>query len=105
MTSNHDEMFKQDLIERRGWMCQWCKIRPATDLHHALIGRMKGHPELDCEENYMTACAKCHTGDELLDTQEVKIWFWNVQCQRYGLDHMQEWVKSLPLKVKPAMYR
>ena len=101
----HDEMWKPDLIRKRNYVCEYCKIRPATDLHHALIGRMKGHPELDCEENFMVACARCHTGDELLDTQEVKEWFWNVQCDRYGHTHMLNWVKSLSLKLKPQLYR
>jgi hypothetical protein len=66
---------------------------------------MKGHPELDCEENYACVCAYCHTGKELLDTQEVRLWFWNEQINRYGRIHMLEWIKGLSLKVKPAMYR
>ena len=98
-------MWKSDLIRSRGYSCEYCKIRPATDLHHALIGRMKGHPELDCEENFMVACHYCHVGKELLDTQDVKLWFWNVQCDRYGYDHMIAFIKDLPLKVKPAIYR
>jgi len=100
-----DEMWKADLIRSRGYKCEWCIIRPATDLHHALIGRMKGKPELDVEENLMVACHRCHVGKELLDTQEVRLWFWNKQCERYGRDRMVEWVKNLPLKIKPALYR
>jgi hypothetical protein len=100
-----NEQYKQDLIERRGWMCEYCHVRPATDLHHALIGRMKGHPELDVEENLMCACSSCHVEKVYLDTQEVKTWFWGVQCERYGHDHMVKWIKSLPLKVKPKLYQ
>lgn len=100
-----DEMWKADLIRKRNYSCEHCKIRPATELHHALIGRMKGHPELDCEENYMICCAYCHTGKELLDTQEVKEWFWKIQCERYGHKKMADWIRSLNLKVKPALYR
>ena len=100
-----NEMYKQDLIRKRNYVCEYCHIRPATDLHHALISRMKRYPELDCEENYMVACAFCHTGKELLDTQQVREWFWGVQVNRYGHAHMLEWIKNLPLKVKPALYR
>ena len=100
-----DEMYKSDLIRKRNYACQWCKIRPATDLHHALLGRMKGHPELNCEENYACVCSFCHTGEELLDTQDAKLYFWGVLCNIYGRSHMLDWIKSLSLKVKPAMYR
>ena len=93
------------LFERRGWYCEYCHLRRATQKHHALFGRMKRYPELDAEENMMIVCPDCHTGKELLDTQEVREWFWKIQCERYGLDHMLAWIKSLPLKVKPALYR
>lgn len=99
------EQWKADLIRKRGYNCEWCKVRTATDLHHALIPRMKGKIELDAEENLMIACHSCHVGKELLDTQEVREYFWGVQCNRYGIDHMIKWMKSLPLKVKPYLYQ
>lgn len=100
-----DEITKLDLIRKRDWMCEWCRVNRATDLHHCLIPRMKGKKELDVEENLMICCHKCHVGKELLDTQEVKEYFWNVQCERYGHKHMTDWVKSLPLKIKPFLYK
>ena len=102
----HNEMWKSDLIESRGWMCEYCRIRRAVHLHHALIGDMKRYKKiLLVEENLMAACPFCHTGKELLDTEEVRLWFWDVQVERYGHAHMLAWIKGLPLKVKSNLYR
>jgi hypothetical protein len=101
-SSKHNEQYKADLIEKRGWNCEWCQVMRATELHHALIGRRKGVKELDCEYNYMCVCHECHAGSA--DTQIVKSWFWMVQCERYGFETMTKWIKSLPLKLKPDLY-
>lgn len=95
---------KRRLLLERSGLCEWClhnKIRkPAHQLHHALIGRMKGKPELDVEENAMLVCSECHyTGR--VEAREVAEWFWERQCVRYGEEHMREWLDGLPLKVKP----
>jgi hypothetical protein len=55
---------------------------------------------LTVKENIMQACAYCHTGICVLDAWEVKRWFWGVQCKRYGVDHMEDWVHSLPDKLR-----
>jgi hypothetical protein len=99
-----NEVYKADLISGRGYNCEYCKIRRATDLHHALIGRRKGVKELDREYNYMVVCHECHVETGKLDTQTVKSWFWQVQCNRYGVEVMTKWIKSLPLKLKPDLY-
>jgi hypothetical protein len=96
-----NEQYKADLIEKRGYSCEYCHLRRATELHHALIGRKKGVKELDCEYNFMCVCQECHPKT---DTQEVKTWFWQVQCNRYGVEVMTKWIKSLPLKLKPDLY-
>jgi hypothetical protein len=52
------------------------------------------------KENIMQACGYCHTGICVLDSYEVKQWFWARQCERYGVDHMQDWLASLPVKLR-----
>lgn len=89
---------KRTLLKERGALCARCRLRPATDLHHALIGRMKGHPELDVKENAELICKKCHQSPGGYKAREQ---FWAKQCSRYGEKHMREWLDSLDLKVKP----
>jgi hypothetical protein len=90
-----------DLRRERGALCEWCHKRQAEQRHHALIPSLKRwYDILTVPENLMQACAYCHTGICVLDAWEVKRWFWGVQCKRYGVDHMTDWVESLPDKLK-----
>ena len=41
-------------------ICEICWEARATQLHHCIEGRMKGHPELDHEINLEPVCATCH---------------------------------------------
>ncbi len=47
----------------------------------------------------MLVCWYCHTGICVLDSYEVKQWFWSIQCARYGVGHMMDWVAGLPYKL------
>jgi hypothetical protein len=90
-----------DLRRERGPLCEWCHKRPAEQRHHALIPSIKRwYDILTVPENIMQACAYCHTGICVLDGWEVRRWFWGVQCKRYGVDHMTDWVHSLPDKLR-----
>jgi hypothetical protein len=90
-----------DLRRERGPLCEWCHKRPAEQRHHALVPDLRRwHEELTVKENIMQACAYCHTGICVLDSYEVRQWFWGVQCKRYGVDHMTDWVHSLPDKLR-----
>jgi len=97
LTKKWNEL-KRRLIKERGALCERCRLRPAADLHHALIGRMKGHPELDVKENGELLCKECHAN---AGGYEQKKRFWAKQCARYGEEHMEKWLDSLDLKVKP----
>ena len=44
----------------------------------------------------MIVCHRCHVEERILDTLEIKEWFWIVQYERYGEEHMIEWRESLP---------
>ena len=80
---------RYELAEERGYSCEWCG-RSANQLHHCLIHGRK--PDWYCKENLMLSCADCHTVQKVLDTDEVKRWFWAVQCSRYGEAEMLAWL-------------
>lgn len=92
---------KLKIIRERGPYCEYCQVRQGTQLHHCLIRRDKRFPELDCEQNLMLCCAYCHTEKRLLDSWEVSLAFWDIQCARYGKQEMLNWLKELPLRSKP----
>lgn len=92
---------KQRLMFQRGRMCEYCGQRPAIDLNHCLIHDAKRyHKALTVEENLELVCTECHQR-EYVHTWEHAKQFWVIQCERYGVDHMQAWLADLPLKVKP----
>jgi len=91
-------MLKKELIKSRGWCCENCGQPQVTlEAHHCLIHRMKGHPELDCEENIMLVCHNCHESGEV-NSWECRKRFWEKQTTRYD---MKKWLDNLNLKVKP----
>ena len=88
---------KERLIQERGPECERCRKENATDLHHALIGRMKSKPELDVEENAELLCKDCH---ENVGGYSERCIFWKRQIWRYGYEHMRIWYLGLDLKMK-----
>ena len=91
--------YPSDLLRRRGYVCEICRIRPATDLHHCLLRRDKRKPELNHEINLECVCRECH----LLgygDTLEHRRTFYVRQVERYGYDVVHAWLDGLPLKIK-----
>jgi hypothetical protein len=90
-----------ELRQKRGYMCEWCRERGGTERHHCLIhDTTRFHEELTVEENLMLACSYCHTGICVLNGFDVRVWFWGKQCERYGVDHMEDWVNGLPVKLR-----
>ena len=87
---------KARLISERGPFCERCGS-DATDLHHSLIGRMRGKPELNVEENAELLCKDCHGN---AGGYNERCEFWTKQCGRYGYDHMRDWYDGLNLKFK-----
>ena len=96
-----DKTLKLRLLRERGPMCELCHVRPFSDMHHALIHRDKRFPELDTEENFCLLCQTCHLHNGYVNSYEFKCAFWKIQCQRYSVQRMELWLKSLPLKSKP----
>jgi hypothetical protein len=69
------------------------------DLHHCLIGRRKGFPELNAPENLILVNHLEHISRKF-DNLEWRRKFWKIQCDRYGEQHMKQWVASLPDKLR-----
>jgi len=89
-----------DLRRERGVLCEWCGEREAIERHHALIHDIKRwHDILTVKENIMQACEVCHRGECVLNGYDVRVKFWQIQCARYGVEHMEDWVNSLPVKL------
>lgn len=87
------------LFQRRGWVCEICRFRRATDLHHCLLRRDKRKPELNHEINYECLCHECHMSGagDTLDHRRV---FYVRQVERYGYFVVHEWLEGLPLKLR-----
>jgi hypothetical protein len=63
---------------------------------------MKRYPELDCPENIILVNHDEHILRRF-DNAHWREYFWQVQVDRYGYNHMMEWVNGLPAKIKPRM--
>ena len=68
------------------------------DVHHALIGRQKKFPELDAPENLVLVNHYEHIARKF-DNQDWRRKFYQKQCNRFGVDHMQAWIDNLPAKL------
>lgn len=87
----------REVFDERGPLCELCGAL-SRDAHHALIGRMKSKPELDCKENTLLVCRGCHE-----DSDEAKRLAWQLLCDRYGREHMVAWLDGLSLIEKPRL--
>ena len=87
------------LVAERGPYCEICHWRKATQAHHCIVKRRKGHPERDVPANRELTCDECHIwGDGYVNSYEHKCSFWQKQIER-GYD-MRKFYDSLNLKSK-----
>ena len=96
------EELTRQLLEERGLLCEICQERPATELHHCLFHRMKGHKELDVAENHQLTCLICH--GSVANSHDNERQFWAKQCERYGEKHMLDWWESVDLRIKEKFW-
>ena len=101
---------KNPPIDKAAWL-QWridrgrdnlCECgcgRPGHILHHCIIGRKKGHPELDDFRNYALVNAD-EDSTRKFDNREWHKHFWYMHCLDLGSETMLEWVNSLPPKMR-----
>lgn len=90
------------LMKERGiWKCQveGCE-NAAEEAHHVLHGKMKGICELNLYENLQLVCRSCHKFTGKAKTWENKVSYWKWACNFYGREHMINWWKDIPIKVK-----
>lgn len=101
---NNPPMNKQEYLEHRkqhGWdfMCDSGELVLGTDMHHCFIGRRKGYRILDDYRNIVLVNHPLHT-QRKFDNRSWRIYFWNLQCARYGTENMLEWVNAVPEKMR-----
>ncbi len=96
------KQLKALLLTKRGAECEWCHAQTLElEVHHWLIHRMAGHPELDCEESCGLVCRTCHQSG-VVNSYESRVYFWEKQVAR-GYD-MASWYQELPLKIKDQFF-
>jgi hypothetical protein len=90
-------------LKQEPWvnLCEWCHKNVATDGHHMLIHRMAGVKQLDLPENICWLCHDCHMNDGRVNSYEMRVDFWETQCNRLGKNIMEKWLADLPIKSKP----
>ena len=94
----------EELAELRGYKCEVryngkdCERR-GTQRHHGLIRTGKGF--LDVLINYQLVCMTCHTDTGRADSKENHVYFYTLQCDRYGKEVVDNWIGGLPFKVRP----
>lgn len=95
---------REEILEERGPLCEFCGINYWTDLHHAIMRRdVRFQNYLDVKVNFMGVChVDCHMS-RAVDAWEVKRLFVFIQQERGLASH--EWLANLPLKIKPDYSR
>jgi len=83
-------------------LCKLCKVRPATELAHAIIHKRytrnkKTHKFLDVKENALEICTACQKKSE---TYEGRLQAFKINSERYGKANMEAWYDGLPLLIK-----
>jgi hypothetical protein len=81
-------------------ICEWCRIRQATDHHHCLVGRDKNNKELDDPRNIGDVCRECHRQWIGTGGRKVREAWWNIKCKLHGEEDMREWYSSLTLRTR-----
>ena len=90
-----------ELIEERGWVCEFTgKPLSGFHLHHGIIGDCKALRDvLHCKENLFIVDPNINIS-RVLDNQEQRDKFWGVQVERYGEDRMRGFIDSVNEQVK-----
>ena len=86
-------------------MCWFCGERQATDLCHSPINKgqfnnRKFHKLLNVKEDAIPGCKVCNGRDDF----EFRNIGYNLKCQEFGKEHMDNWLDSLKLRVQENFY-
>ena len=91
---------KAELLSQRGQFCECGCGCYAHDAHHCFIPNLKRFSEyLNDERNIVLVNHSQHVS-RTFDTREWRQKFWKRQVLRYGQEAMNEWINSLPDKLR-----
>lgn len=100
---NGQELERWEFIQKRG-CCESCGSIKNLTVHHCLFPdhkiRGKKLKELQYVFNLMVLCSHCHIDKRKYTGYKDRCLFWVIQCQRYGIEKMLEWYRSVPLAGK-----
>lgn len=92
---------KLQLFEERGWLCACGCGKRAEHAHHCLIPNLKRFEKyVNTPLNIALVNGEEHVQQKKFDTDEWRKEFYRQNVLRYGQDAMDEWVNSLPPKMK-----
>lgn len=94
---------KRELWDKPVVICKVCRLREATQLHHAIISKgklrdRKKHKLIDHKCNALEICDQCHKS---ADAYEIRRLAYFINVVRYG-EEMNEWYESLPILIKES---
>jgi predicted transposase YbfD/YdcC len=92
---------KWQLFQERGTLCACSCGRVATDAHHCLIPNLKRFEKyVNTPLNIALVNHGEHVEQRKFDNQHWRREFYKQNVARYGQEAMNEWVNSLPAKMK-----
>ena len=91
---------KQELFQRRGCLCECLCGKAAHDAHHALIPNLKRFSEYVNDKRNIILVNHTEHLSRKFDCHEWRVKFYKRQVLRYGQEAMDEWLNSLPAKMK-----
>ena len=91
---------KLELFKERGMLCECGCGCASQDVHHALIPNLKRFREyVNTPYNLILVNHEEHISRKF-DNREWRVKFYKRQVLRYGQEAMDEWLNSLPPKMK-----
>jgi len=91
---------KEVLFSERGQFCECGCNLYAHDAHHALIPNLKRFSEYVNDKRNIILVNHTEHISRKFDCHEWRVKFYKRQVLRYGQEAMDEWVASLPAKMK-----
>ena len=91
---------KSELLTERGQFCECGCGLYAHDAHHALIPNLKRFSEYVNDKRNIILVNHDEHISRKFDCHEWRVKFYKRQVLRYGQEAMDEWVNSLPAKMK-----
>jgi len=98
---------RDQLYWERGAKWLRCEIEGCTkfpyELHHCFFHTMKGKEKhLDTMFNLQWVCREHHIS--VANSRGNELYFWQIQCDRYGNTAMMNWYKSVDITYKERFW-